>query len=231
MTRVPRLHVVVSDEVAARPDFETTAGTLLGDGGAEVALHLRLKRASGRALYRRAEALARRADAAGGWLVVNERVDVALATEAQGVQLGAGALPLDRVRALLPPETAVGRSIHGREAGEVAAHGGANYLLLGTIFPSPTHPDRPGEGPELIEECAGLDRPVVAIGGITPERVSAVLRAGAHGVAAASGVWDADEPRRALGAYLDALAASRAPEPPGTSGRVPPRSANDETEP
>lgn len=193
----PPLHVIVTDEVAARAKFDARAGDLMEACGPRLALHLRLRESSDSAFHRRAAALTRAARDHGTWIVVNGRVDVALAVRAHAVQLGAGALPLTVVRRLAGPETAIGVSVHSEEEARTAAEGGANYLLLGTIYPTPSHPGRRGAGTALVAACAGFGTPVVAIGGITRERVAPVLAAGASGVAVVRAVWNASRPTRA----------------------------------
>lgn len=202
---VPRLHVLVPDAVAARPDFRETASALRERGAGRLALHLRLREASDRRLHELAASLAVEARAAGGWCVVNGRPDVALTARAQAVQLGAGALPVAEARAVVGGEVALGASVHGPREARRAAEDGANLLLVGTIFPSPTHPERAGAGLSRVAACRDAGSPVVAIGGVTPSRVPAVLGAGAHGVAVLSGVWSADRPVEAAERYLDAL--------------------------
>lgn len=210
---VPRLHVIVPDRVAAAPGFGATAGALLERGGADLALHLRLRETSARRLYELAARLAARADEAGGWCMVNGRVDVALAAGTQGVQLGSAALPPRPARAVLGPGPAVGVSTHSSPEVRRAREAGANLVLLGTIFPTASHPGRPGAGPGRVAACRDLGLPVIAIGGIGPERAGLVRRAGAHGVAALSGVWDAPRPGAAVERYLEALRPSSAGGP------------------
>lgn len=202
---VPRLHVLVPDAAIARPDFRETAAALRERGGGRLALHLRLREASDRRLHELAAPLADEARRAGGWCVVNGRPDVALTAGAQGVQLGAGALPVAEARRMVGGEVAVGASVHGSREARRAAEDGANLLLVGTIFPSPSHPRRPGAGLSRLAACRDAGTPVVAIGGVTSSRVPAVLGAGAHGVAVLSGVWSADRPLEAAARYLDAL--------------------------
>nr|NIP56877.1 thiamine phosphate synthase [Gemmatimonadota bacterium]NIR77255.1 thiamine phosphate synthase [Gemmatimonadota bacterium]NIT85774.1 thiamine phosphate synthase [Gemmatimonadota bacterium]NIU29599.1 thiamine phosphate synthase [Gemmatimonadota bacterium]NIU34648.1 thiamine phosphate synthase [Gemmatimonadota bacterium] len=133
-------------------------------------------------------------------------VDLALVLGLEGVQLGARSLPPSVVRELLGPEALVGVSVHGPDEAVRAENGGADYLVVGTIFPSPSHPGRSGAGPERVAAVSGGTRvPALAIGGITPERVRAVLESGAHGVAVLSGIWDAEDPGAALDRYLGAL--------------------------
>jgi len=133
-------------------------------------------------------------------------VDVALVLGLGAVQLGARSLPPAAAREILGPEALLGVSVHGPDEAKKAEEGGADYLVVGTIFPSPSHPGRSGAGPERVAAVSGRSRlPALAIGGITPERVRAVRESGAHGVAVLSGIWDAEDPGAALDRYLGAL--------------------------
>ncbi len=203
---LPRLHLVSDDRVLARPDFVPTAHGLLPRGGAALALHLRGPGTAAAELFTRGRELLEPSRESGSLLVVNDRVDLALVLGLEGVQLGARSLPPSVVRELLGPEALVGVSVHGPDEAVRAENGGADYLVVGTIFPSPSHPGRSGAGPERVAAVSGGTRvPALAIGGITPERVRAVLESGAHGVAVLSGIWDAEDPGAALDRYLGAL--------------------------
>lgn len=207
---IPPLHVVVPDRVARRRGFLPAAFGMLEDAAGRLALHLRLKEAPARRIHELAVELSAAARRHGGWCVVNERVDVALAADAQAVQLGGGALPVAAARRVVGPELPVGASVHGPEEAARAGEEGANHLVVGTIFDTPSHPDRPGAGPGLVEACRRrVDVPIVAIGGIDPGRVPAVVEAGADGVAALRAVWDADRPGGAVRAFLEALTCAR----------------------
>jgi thiamine-phosphate pyrophosphorylase len=125
--------------------------------------------------------------AAGTRVIVNERTDIALAAGADGVHLKSDGVPAWEVRRLVPPAFVIGRSVHsGLEAGDVSA--ACDYLLFGTVFRSLSKPvDHPTAGLEgLARVCRTVSVPVLAIGGITVERASAVAAAGAAGVAAIS---------------------------------------------
>ncbi|HVC20681.1 MAG TPA: thiamine phosphate synthase [Vicinamibacterales bacterium] len=135
-------------------------------------------------------ALVSRAVAAAGpatRIVVNERVDVALAAGAHGVHLRAASMDAARVRGITPPGFLIGRSVHGAaEARRVAAAGGLDYVLLGTVFPSRSKPDgHPVVGTAVLAETVrAVDLPVLAIGGVTIETAAEVAQAGAAGLAA-----------------------------------------------
>ena len=172
------------------------------------AVQLREKDLDGGALLARASRLAARCRAAGVKLIVNGRVDVALGAAADGVQLPADGLPVAATRALLGPGRAIGCSVHGDA--ELTRSAGADFLLFGPIYDTPAK--RVFGPPQGLGALAAITRratvPVVAVGGIVPERVAAVLRAGAAGVAVIGAILDAADPGAAVRAFRAALAAS-----------------------
>lgn len=205
MSPVPRLHVIVPDAVAAEAAFPRTALELCRRGGPSIALHLRTRELTARALHDLAGTVTAGARRHGAWCLVNERADVALTAGAHGVQLGRGALPVRTARSLMGEGSAIGASVHSAEEARRAAGAGATFLLAGTIFSTASHPGRPPAGLERIAACSGLGPPVIAIGGMEPGRVADVLRAGAHGVATLSGVWRSEDPADATERFLEAL--------------------------
>jgi len=207
--RIPLLHAVTDDAVVARDGFTERAGEVLAAGGAHVALHLRAPGASGRALLGLAERLAGTAGGTGSLLLVNDRVDVALAAGAHGVQLARRSLSVADARRLVGADRVIGASVH--DAGEARAAAGANFLLAGAVYPTATHPGQPVAGLRSIEALASLGLPVVAIGGVTPERAGELRRAGAAGMAAIRGIWDAPSPADAVQRYIEAWQSERRP--------------------
>lgn len=201
---LPALHVITGDAEAARADFGDRAAELLAAGQGEVAVHLRLREATGREMHETAARVRNAAERHGGWCVVNDRVDVALTAGAHAVQLGGASLPVTAARRVVDEATAVGRSVHGIGAARRAAGDGANFLVLGTIYRTPSHPERPGAGPGLVEEASGLGPPVVAIGGVTVGRVPEVRDAGADGIAVRRAVWETGDPAAAARELLEA---------------------------
>ena len=126
---------------------------------------------------------------------VNDRVDLALSCEADGVQIGSSGLPLDVVRMLVGTELLIGQSIHSAEEGAMAESGGADLILLGTIFPSRSHPDFIGVGiDEVVRTCSLVNIPVIAIGGVNQYNITDVIRSGASGVAIISAIMGSYEP-------------------------------------
>jgi thiamine-phosphate diphosphorylase len=143
-------------------------------------------------------ALARPPEAA---VFVSGRVDVAAATGAHGVQLRTTDLtPADARR--LMPHGWIGRSVHSADEARAAVDEGADFLVVGNVYQTPSHPGRPAGGPGLVQEAAGLGRPVIAIGGVTPERARELKAAGAYGVAAIRALWYAPDPAAATLAML-----------------------------
>lgn len=202
---IPRLHVVTDDEVLAGDRFPETAAALCRALGGDVALHVRGHGTPAGRLHDMVRDLARAIRGTGALLLVADRVDVALAVGDIGVRLGGMSIPVAAARALLP-EALIARSVHSLEEASATAKDGADMLVLGTIWETASHPGRPGAGPGLIREVAReVDVPVVAIGGVTPERACEALDAGAAGVAVLRGIWGAEEPLAAAREYLDAM--------------------------
>ena len=119
-------------------------------------------------------------------ILVNDRLDVALAAGAHGVHLRGDSFSASRARTLSPPGFLIGRSVHSVDEAVAAAHeGGLDYLIFGTVFASASKPDVVPAGMAALSAVARATRlPVLAVGGITLERVGEVLNAGACGVAA-----------------------------------------------
>lgn len=202
---IPRLHVVTDDEVLARKDFQARALEVLEVGGL-VVLHLRGPHATGRRLVELAGALRDPAATFGAKLLVNDRVDVALCLGLDGAHLGHRSLLPAQARGLLGPDRLVGASVHGVKEAVEAARGGADFLFVGALWATPSHPDATPAGPRLIRDVgATVSVPLLGIGGVTPERVPAILEAGGHGAAVISGVWNAPSSGDAVQAYLQAL--------------------------
>jgi thiamine-phosphate pyrophosphorylase len=119
-------------------------------------------------------------------LLVNDRLDVALAAGAHGVHLRADSMPAAAVRAIAPPGFLVGRSVHSRPDAETAVRaGGLDYLIFGTVFESASKPGRPAAGPRALADVASATGlPVLAVGGVTANRAAQLGGSGAAGFAA-----------------------------------------------
>ncbi|HET7470366.1 MAG TPA: thiamine phosphate synthase [Gemmatimonadales bacterium] len=197
---MPRLHAVTDAAVLAADDFGVRAAAIAAAGPA-VALHARGRSAGGAALTRAAErllALARPPEAA---VFVNGRPDVAAALQAHGVQLGGDDLSPGDARRVFRSGW-IGRSVHAADEAARAVDEGADFLLVGNIYETASHPGRPPAGLALVRATVALGRPVIAIGGIDPARAREVRAAGAYGVAAISALWQAVDPAAAALALL-----------------------------
>lgn len=169
-------------------------------------------------LAERLRAAIRRAEARTGArarFLVNRRIDVALALRAEGVHLGGDAVPVPVARGLLPSGAIVGVSTHA--AGEVAAakRAGASYAHLAPIFPPISKAgSRPPLGLDALREARWAGIPVLAQGGIDPERAAGAVAAGASGVAVTGTILGSAQPGEmaaALRAALDEAARRTAP--------------------
>jgi len=198
---LPRVHAVTDARVLELPGFLDVAKRI-ASMGSRVAIHLRDRTASGRELADVAAALRAALTGTGTPLIINARPDIAAATPAQGVQLGAGDLSTPDARRVFPRGW-IGRSVHSMTEAREALDGGADFLLAGTVYRSTSHPDRRPQGPEFVATLSRLGAPVIAIGGVTPERVAEVHAAGAYGVAAIQGIWDASDPAHAVALMLE----------------------------
>jgi thiamine-phosphate pyrophosphorylase len=146
----------------------------------------------------------------GALLIVNDRVDVALATGADAVQRTGASLPLEDIRAIAGGRLRVGASIHSLEDAVEAEAKGADWVVFGPVYDTPSK-RRYGapQGLDALAKVAGRVRlPVIAIGGLTPARVAEVRAVGASGVAVIAAILDVPSPADAVRRFLDALAAA-----------------------
>lgn len=189
---LPRLHAITDERIARRPDLPDVVRELARGGGSELAFHARGRGLSGREHY---ELAVRLSDGQTVRLFVNDRLDVALSVPTAGVQLGHGSLPVSAARALNPLWW-IGKSVRDLAEAEAARTEGADYLVVGPVFATASHPGRSPLGLAKLQQivAAAGDLPVIAIGGITAERAREVRSSGAYGVAAIRAFWDDVEP-------------------------------------
>lgn len=174
------------------------------------AVQLREKELGAEALAGLGRALRALTSARGALLIVNDRLDVALAVGADGVQRTSTSLPVADIRAIADKRLGIGASVHSREEAIAAAEAGADWVVFGPIYDTPSKRHYgPPQGLGALERVASaLDIPLIAIGGITPERVRDVRRSGATGVAAISAILAASSPADATKRFLEALSAA-----------------------
>ena len=191
-------------------DRNATEGRDLGDVVAAAldaglpAVQLRDRDLPGRPLLALAERLRLLTARAGALLLVNDRVDVAVAAGADGVHLGGASMPVDVARRLLPPGALVGVSTHA--VPEVAA-ATADFAFFGPVHATPSKAAfGPPQGVARLREAVAVARiPVLAIGGITRPHIPDLRAAGAAGVAVIRAILSADDPGSATRALLEAL--------------------------
>ena len=202
---------VIADRKAAadRPIIDVVRAAIRG--GATV-VQLREKAATTREMVELGRALHELTAAAGIPLIVNDRVDVALAVGAEGVHLGVDDMPVTLARQILDPQCIIGASPETIEGARQAELDGADYLGVGDLYGTPTKGDagQPIGLEGLARVARAVSIPVVAIGGIRPENASAAIEAGAVGVAVISAVVGAENPEAATCRLREAVRAVRA---------------------
>ncbi|ABB23820.1 thiamine phosphate synthase [Pelodictyon luteolum] len=182
-------------------------------GGANM-IQLRRKTASGRELCRLAEALIPFCRQAGALFIINDRADIALATDADGVHLGQDDLPVAAARQLFGPGKIIGASTSSVDEALKAERNGADYAGFGHIFPTGSKAKgyKP-LGPEAISlAAAALRIPLIAIGGITRENAGPLISRGAAGIAVISAVTKAESPEEAARSLMAIMNTTRAGE-------------------
>jgi len=197
---LPRLHAITDERIARRGDLDEVARELAIAGGANLALHTRGRALSGLEHYEFAFHLSNLPSP----LFVNDRLDIALALNASGVQLGTGSLPVSAARRVRAAWW-IGKSVHDLAEADAAKAEGADYLLVGPVYATASHPDRAPLGLEMLGRIAELGLPVIAIGGIDPGRAEQVKASGAYGAAAIRALWDAADPAGAARRMLEEM--------------------------
>lgn len=198
-----QLHLI-TDSRRCRGDLITAVGRALRSGVDWV--QVREKSAPALELYQLVTVLAPLCREAGAGLIVNDRVDVALAAGADGVHLAKKSLPPRLVRPLVGPDLVVGCSVHSLQEAREAAQGGADYLTFGNVFATASHPGFPPKGLESLREVVqAVDVPVIAIGGITLDTLPDVLATGCAGVAVIGALLEAPDPAEATQSFCRAL--------------------------
>jgi thiamine-phosphate pyrophosphorylase len=209
--RLPVLCFVVSTSDARDGDVERVVGEAIAGGATMVLLREETMPAGDLlALARRVKAVTR----GKALLVVYDRVDVAIALEADGVHLPENGLPVRTARSLIGKYTVLGRSSDDHASALDATRDGAEWVLAGPIYKSASQPDEKPTGAKLLTEIVeNSSIPVIAIGGITMDNVTEVVKAGAAGIAVRSGISGAADPKGAAEALANALKEAWAERP------------------
>jgi thiamine-phosphate diphosphorylase len=167
--------------------------------GGVTAVQLRYKHGTDREALELARSLRSRTADQGALFLVNDRLDLALASGADGVHLGVDDLPLEDARRIAGPDLVIGYSPETDDQTRDASERGADYLGVGPVFGTATKSDAGNPiGPDTVSRRAGLAGiPVIGIGGITAQNARSVIGAGAVGVAVVSAISMQDDPRAA----------------------------------
>lgn len=224
-TPVPVVHAVTNDEIVGASNFLDRARGVMRATRERGALHLRapqMQAERGGAFVELALALAEEQERTGAWLVINDRIDIALIVCARGVQLTGRSLDVadaaqmvtdiaDRKRSAAAANVAIGASVHSLEEAIAARIAGAAWGVVRDVpVNAPGDTAKPAarrreHDTELLGQLVRFSGiPIIAIGGVLPVHVAELRRAGVHGVAAIRGVWDVEHSERAAIDYLSA---------------------------
>ncbi len=204
------LYVITDEQLGGgRSHEEQTRAALAGGAGV---IQLRDKTASTLRLYEAARAMRELTRAAGALLIVNDRLDIALAANADGLHVGPDDLPVAVARKLLRPGMVLGASAGNVEEAIAAERDGADYLGVGAVYEargSKADAGPPG-GPERVQRIRGAVRiPIVGIGGIKADNAAPVIGAGADGVAVITGVVAAPDIAAAARRFVEVVQAAK----------------------
>lgn len=199
---LPCIHAVTSDEIMLRPGFLRKAMGVMRVFGDKGAIHIRSQLLDSPTLYSLTLALLELHEQTKCWVIVNDRVDIALACGVQGVQLTHKSISVPDVQCIAPA-LRIGASVHSPEEARDAEEAGADWCVAGHVFETQSHPGDPRRESSFINEVvAAVSFPVIAIGGIRPEHVRSLVHRGAHGVAAIRGIWNDENSELAASRYL-----------------------------
>ena len=199
---VPTLHALTNDVVLADPGFVAAATAVMHVCRSRVAIHLRASQTTAHRLLELALELRVVSEQTGSWVLINDRVDIAMVAGVTGAQLTSRSLTLADARRIAPTMV-IGASVHATADAWMTAQSGATFLVAGPSADDASRAADPIDYLQRVVEASDAC-PVIAVGGITPENVHAVVRAGATGIAAVRGIWLDDAvaaTRRYLAAY------------------------------
>lgn len=176
------------------------------EGGVR-AVQLREKDLSAVALYRLATDLRRLSSECNARLIINDRLDIALAVDADGIHIGINSLPVSVARRILGKNKIIGYSAHAIDEALAAEAAGADFVTFGPVYQTPSKVEygEPCGVKKLAEAASALKIPVIGLGGITVSRVSETLSANVGGIAVISAIMAADDPRAAAASLLNKM--------------------------
>lgn len=194
------LYVLITASLCRKDWLDTAADVIAAGAGC---LQLREKDLDSGQLLQRARCLAALCRGQGTLFIVNDRPDLAVLADADGVHVGQADMSVADARRIVGPDRLVGKSTHTPQQLRAALAEGVDYVAVGPMFPSTTKPQDHVPGPPLLELAVReTSTPVVAIGGITPGNVVSLRAAGATCICVCSAVISAPDPRAAVGPFL-----------------------------
>jgi thiamine-phosphate pyrophosphorylase len=205
MKRIGRLHLLTDVVLQSRFSHEDLAR--LGIAGGADTIQLREKGGSTRRMIEVAKSMAVVCQKAGVPFIVNDRIDVAMASGADGVHLGQSDFPIPLARSLLGKDKLIGGSAATLEEAQICLSEGADYIGFGPVYGTCSKDDAgPVSGPAVLKQVVETIRlPILAIGGIRADNIRTVMKAGAYGVAVISAVCCQTDPEGATRALRDGL--------------------------
>jgi thiamine-phosphate pyrophosphorylase len=209
MKKIGKLHVLTDTVLQTTYSHLELAGLAIA-GGADT-IQFRQKEGSTREMIRAAEEMKGLCRRAHVTFLVNDRVDVAIAAQADGVHLGQSDFPIPLARKLLGDEAVIGGSAENLEEARKCLAEGADYVGFGPVYATASKKDTgPASGLGLLGQVVKeIPLPIIAIGGITADNISLVMEAGAYGIAVISAVCCQSDPREAARCLRGLLEAGR----------------------
>ncbi len=204
-SRLPPLYVVTDRHQTGEDRLLRILGDIIPERGMMV--QIRERDLGSRELLRFVEAVHRLAHPFRVPCLINDRVDLVLATQAAGVHLRSDSMPTKEARKCLGAGYLIGKSVHSAEEALQSEKEGADFVVLGPVYETPSKRQYgPPLGVPVIREASRhCTIPVYAIGGMTPSRVENVMASGAAGVAVVSSIFQAASPREAVTTYSTQL--------------------------
>jgi thiamine-phosphate pyrophosphorylase len=205
MKPVGKLHVLTDTTLQSR--FTHPALTELAISGGADTIQFRQKSGSTREMIDEAQKMKKICSKAGVPFIINDRIDVAIAVEADGVHLGQDDFPAPLARKLLGPQAIIGGSAATIDEARKCLSDGVDYIGFGPVYPTGSKEDAgPVSGLKILKQVVDeIPLPIIAIGGVSAENASEVMEAGAHGIAVISAVCCMENPEQATKALLEAI--------------------------
>jgi thiamine-phosphate pyrophosphorylase len=205
MKKIGKLHVLTDTALQSR--FSHIELTRLAIAGGADTIQYRQKSGSTREMIEIAQNMKQLCTEAGATFIVNDRLDVAVAAEADGVHLGQDDFPVPLARELIGEGRIIGGSAATMEEARKCLSEGADYVGFGPVFPTTSKDDAgPVSGIDILRQVVEtISLPIIAIGGVAAENIPDVMRTGAHGIAVISAVCCQDDPEQATRSLYQAL--------------------------